>query len=94
MRILTHSFGFNEIAGEAADVLAKAVLESASLIDFCSIPLVSLRENSVTELNLANKGICVPGALVLGSLMPAATAMTSLEFACKVEPIFISVKAP
>ena len=47
---------FNDITGDGAEALAKVVLESASLTDFCSIPLVSLRENSVTELDLKGKG--------------------------------------
>ena len=80
------SVGFNDITGDGAEALAKVVLESASLTDFCSIPLVSLRENSVTELDLHNKGVGVPGAIVLSSLMPAATALTSLKYALKVEP--------
>ena len=80
------SVGFNGITGDIAETLAKVVLESASLTNFCGIPLVSLRENSVTELDLNNKGVGVPGAIVLSRLMPAATAMTSLQYACKLEP--------
>ena len=81
------SVGFNDITGDGAETLAKTVLESASLTDFCGIPLVSLRANSVTELDLNDKGIGVPGAIVLSRLMPAATAMTSLKCACKLKPI-------
>ena len=62
------------------------VLESASLTDFCGIPLVSLRENSVTELDLNKKGVGVPGAIVLSSLIPTATALTSLKCACNSNP--------
>ena len=63
------------------------VLESASLTDFCGIPLVSLRENSVTELVYLNeKGMGVPGAIVLSSLIPTATALTSLKCACNSNP--------
>ena len=49
------------------------------MTDFCGIPLVSLRENSITELNLDKKGIGVPGAIVLSELLPSAAALTSLK---------------
>ena len=55
------------------------VLEHASMTDFCGIPLVSLRENSITELPLEDKGIGVPGAIVLSKLLPSAAALTSLR---------------
>ena len=51
------------------------------MTDFCEIPLVSLRENSITELNLDNKGIGVPGAIVLSKLLPSAVALNSLKCA-------------
>ena len=57
------------------------VLEHALMTDFCGIPLVSLRENSITELDLNNKGIGVPGAIVLSKLLPSAAALTSLQCA-------------
>ena len=53
---MTHSVGYNDITGDAADQLANVVLEHASMTDFCGIPLASLRENSITELNLEGKG--------------------------------------
>ena len=80
------SVGFNDITGDGAANLAKAVLESASLTNFCGIPLVSLRENGLTELNLEKKGVGVPGAMVLSSLMPAATALKSLKCARTLKP--------
>ena len=61
--------------------MAKVVLEHTSLTDFCGIPLVSLRQNTITELNLSYKGIGVDGAIVLSSLLPSATALTSLKYA-------------
>ena len=79
----THSVGFNDITGDAADNLATAVLDHAAMIDFCGIPLVSLRENSITKLNLNSKGVGVPGALVLSKLLPSATALLSLKCACQ-----------
>ena len=75
------SVGFNDIAGDAADHLAKVVLEHAVMTDFCGIPLVALRENSITELDLSDKGLGVPVAIVLSKLLPAATALTSLKCA-------------
>ena len=78
----------NDITGEGAEQLAKAVLEHTVLTDFCSIPLASLRSNSVTELDLKEKGIGVPGAIVLAALLPSATALTSLKCAtpCPLSP--------
>ena len=78
-----HSVGFNSITGDEADHLAKAVLEHAIMTDFCGIPLVSLRENSITELDLKWKGVGVPGAIVLSKLLPSAAALTSLKCACR-----------
>jgi len=93
-----HSVGFNEITGDAANHLATVVLEHAIMTDFCGIPLASLRENSITELDLPGaicKGVGVPGAIVLSTLLPSAAALTSLKCACR--PIvfaFLSSAAP
>ncbi len=57
------------------------MLKHASMTDFCGIPLTSLRENSITELNLGNKGVGMPGAIVLSKLLPSAAALTSLKCA-------------
>ena len=73
------SVGFNNITGEGADTLAKVVLEHKSLTNFCGIPLVSLRENTLKKLDLESKGVGVPGAIVLSRLLPAATLLTSIE---------------
>ena len=93
--VLNHScvrsVASNGIAGEGANVLANAVLEHASMTDFCGIPLASLRDNSVTELNLEGTAhvphlvrrmhsfIGIPGSIVLSKLIPSATALTSLK---------------
>ena len=76
-----HSVGSNDITGDGAAQLAKVVLEHTSLTDFCSIPLVSLRENSITDLDLQSKGVGVPGAIVLSSLLTSATALKTLKYA-------------
>ena len=76
-----HSVGFNNITGDAAENLVAVVLEHAIMTDFCGIPLVSLRENSITELDLKCKGVGVPGAIVLSKLLPSAAALTLLKCA-------------
>ena len=78
---MCHSVGHNNITGDAANHLATVVLDHAAMTDFCGIPLTSLRENSITELDLPGKGIGVPGALVLSKLLPSAAALTSLKCA-------------
>ena len=88
-----HSVGFNNITGDAADHLATVVLEHAILTDFCGIPLVSLRENSITELDLLHKGVGEPGAIVLSKLLPSAAALTSLKCACRPASARICVSA-
>jgi hypothetical protein len=59
------------------------VLEHAAMTKFCGIPLASLRENSITELNLKHEGIGVLGAIVLSKLLPSAAALKSLKCACR-----------
>ena len=78
---MIHSVGFNDITGDAASHLAKVVLEHAAMTEFCGIPLASLRENSITELDLSSGGVGVPGAIVLSKLLPSAAALTSLKCA-------------
>ena len=63
------------------------------MTDFCGIPLGSLRENSITELDLKGNGVGVPGAIVLGKLLPSAAALTSLKCACPPKA-FAFVSAP
>ena len=55
--------------------------EHAAMTEFCGIPLASLRKNSITELNLGNKGVGVPGALVLSKLLASATALRLIKCA-------------
>ena len=75
--MLLHSVNNNGVVGEAAQDLAKAVLEHGLLTDFDGIPLSALRESSITELDLKGKEVGVPGALVLAKLLPSATALKS-----------------
>ena len=76
-----HSVKKNGITGEAAQELAKAVLEHGSLTDFGGIPMSLLRENSLTKLDLNEKDLGVPETLVLARLLPAATALKSCRCA-------------
>ena len=89
---VTHSVGKNEITGDAADQLANVVLEHTSMTDFCGIPLASLRENSITELDLKDKGVGVPGALVLSKLLPSATALTALRYASSLGEVRVRLR--
>ena len=57
------------------------MFEHASISDFCGIPLIALRENSITELDLCNKGVGEPGAIVLSKLLPSAVTLKSLKCA-------------
>ena len=75
------SVAANSISGKGVESLAKVVLEHTSLTHFCGIPLSLLRQNSMTELDLADNGVGVPGAIVLSSLLLAATALSSLRCA-------------
>jgi hypothetical protein len=88
-----HSVGHNNITGDAADHLAKVVLEHAAMTEFCRIPLASLRENSITELDLRGKGVGLPGAIVLSKLLPSAAALTSLKCACRPR-VLLSCQCP
>ena len=57
------------------------MLEHSSMTFFCGIPLVSLREKRIRELDLKRKGVGVPGAIVLSMLLPCAVALESLKCA-------------
>ena len=74
-----HSVNKNNIEGEAAKELAEVVLAHGSLTDFGGIPMAALRENSLTELDMSDKGIGLPGAFVLARLLPAASALQTCK---------------
>ena len=69
------------------------MLEHASMTDFCGIPLTSLRENSITELNLDSRDVDMPGAIVLSKLLPSAVALTSLKCAAATQSVCFCVSA-
>mmetsp|Transcript_44068 Transcript_44068/g.129857 ORF Transcript_44068/g.129857 Transcript_44068/m.129857 type:complete len:673 (-) Transcript_44068:27-2045(-) len=79
--LVSLSVNNNGITGEAAQDLAKVVLEHGLLTDFGGIPMDELRENSLTELDLNGKRVGVPEALVLAGLLPAASALISCRCA-------------
>ena len=79
--ILAHSVTRNNITGEAAEKLKAAVIEMPSLIDFGGIPIKLLQENSMTDLDLSNKSLGVPEALVLSNLLPGASSLVQLKCA-------------
>ena len=64
--------------GDAANDLATVVLEHATMTYFCGIDLINLRKNRYRELNLKEKGLGVPGAIVLSKLLPSMTALVYL----------------
>ena len=90
---MCHSVGDNNITGDAANHLATVVLDHAAMTDFCGIPLASLRENSITELDLKDEGVGVPEALVLSKLLPSAVALTSLKCAAATQSVCFCVSA-
>ena len=61
------------------------------MTNFCGIPLASLRENSIMELDLSFKDVGVPGAIVLSKLLPSAATLTSLK--CAPARVFAFVSA-
>ena len=69
----------NEISGDAAQQLATAVLASSSLELFGSVPLKELRANSLDRLDLSNKGLREPEALVLAKLVEGSGVLTHLD---------------
>ena len=69
----------NAISGEAAEALANAVLEHTTLAILCDIPLTSLRENTIEELDLEGKGIGLPGAIVLSKLLLSNSSLKTAK---------------
>jgi Ran GTPase-activating protein (RanGAP) involved in mRNA processing and transport len=67
----------NNIDGEGAQHLARAVLSSASLEVFSEIPIKKLRADALTKLDL--KGVGVSGALVLSDLLKFSSVLATLR---------------
>ena len=45
----------------------------------CGIPVQDMREDTMTELDLRNKGLCGPVAMLISGLIPAMGALTSID---------------
>ena len=73
------SVGNNDITGDAAETLANIVLEHTTLTIFCDIPITSLRENTIEELDLEGKGIGLPGAIVLSKLLLSNSSLKTAK---------------
>ena len=50
-----------------------------SMVDFGSIPIKFLRDNSVTDLDLSNKGLGIPEAMVLSGVLVGASSLVTLK---------------
>ena len=55
------------------------VLAKPSLDRFCSIPLKKLRADSLSELDLKDKGVGDPGALVLAHFLRDSCSLKSIN---------------
>jgi Ran GTPase-activating protein (RanGAP) involved in mRNA processing and transport len=61
--------------GEPPLRLTIAAVACAGSGVICGIPVQQLREDSVTELNLSNRGLHVPAAMLVTSLIPATSVL-------------------
>ena len=77
------SVASNGIVGDGAQQLASAVLAKPNLEVFSGIPLKELRADSLTSLDLSDKGLGVPEAIVLADLLrsvsPSLTSVRDLQ---------------
>eukprot|EP00900_Chrysochromulina_parva_P026478 jgi/Chrpa1/8464/Chrysochromulina_OHIO_Genome00015056-RA len=63
--------------GEPPLRLTIAAVACAGSGVICGIPVHQLREDSITELNLSNRGLHVPAAMLVASLIPATSVLKS-----------------
>ena len=63
--------------GEPPLRLTIAAVACAGSGVICGIPVQQLREDSVTELNLSDRGLHVPAAMLVASLIPATSVLKS-----------------
>ncbi|KAK3276185.1 hypothetical protein CYMTET_15721, partial [Cymbomonas tetramitiformis] len=70
----------NTITGDAAQQLAEAVLKHPCIKEFNKIMMQDIKDDKVTELYLNDKGIEVPGALVLSKLLAFNGSLNTLNF--------------
>ena len=69
----------NNIAGDGAAQLSAAVLGNLKIEMFNEIPIKEMRANSITELDLKEKGLGVEGGMVVAGLLPVMGSLTSLN---------------
>ena len=69
----------NSISGEAAEKLAAVIVDMPSMVDFGVVPIKSLRDNTVTDLDLSEKGLEVTEALVLSHWLSSASSLVKLK---------------
>jgi hypothetical protein len=65
--------------GEPPLRLTIAAVACAGLGVICGIPVQQLREDSVEVLNLSDRGLHVPAAMLVASLIPATSVLTKLS---------------
>ncbi|KAK3282749.1 hypothetical protein CYMTET_9529 [Cymbomonas tetramitiformis] len=70
---------YNQITGDAAQQLAEAVLKHPGITEFNKIMMRDIKDGKVTELDLSDKGIGVPGARVLSKLLVFNTSLNTLN---------------
>lgn len=74
------SVAYNNIVGDEARQLASVVIAKPALENFSGIPLTELRADSLTTLDLFDKGLGVPEAMVLADFLRSARgSLTSLS---------------
>ena len=74
------SVNSNQVIGEAAEQLAKVVLDHSTLTSFGGFPMDALRENKLTELDLSEKIWLGPTeAIVLADLIKVSAVVTSIQ---------------
>ena len=79
--ILLRSVCKNNISGDGAETLAKVVLKHSTLTGFCGIPLVSLRENRVTELDLKSNQLNPEAGKCLSVVLANNSTLRQLKYA-------------
>ena len=65
--------------GDGSNTIAQAVLQHSALEVFCEIPVKQVREDSLTQLDLAFKDIGAHGAIVLSDLLKFSRALKSVD---------------
>ena len=67
------------LSGNGASQLSATVLGNANIEVFNGIMIKKMRANSFTKLNLSGKDIGVAGNMVVASLLPVMTSLTSVR---------------